>query len=128
VSLEDLRGYPVVVTLFTTWCLRCQAEAPRFVQMHERLRRCGLRMVGVVLDVETSHAVIKTYVDYLGFRFPVALAAPTDLDLVAAFGPTKAVPRTLLLDRDGRIVLDQHSQTDFPGLEQRVRDLLAKRR
>ena len=124
VSVSDLRGSPVVITLFTTWCLRCQAEARRFVQLHERKE---VKVLGVALDVTTGLTMIQTYVDFVGFRFDVLLARPDDLELVGGLGATKKVPRTLLLDRKGRIVLDQVGQTDFVKLEAAIKALSAKK-
>jgi peroxiredoxin len=121
-SLEALRGHPIVITLFTTWCLRCQAEAPLFVRLHERLRGRGLRVVGIALDLQAS--LVRTYVEFVGFKFDVLLATPDDLELVGAVGATRQVPRTLLVDSEGRVVLDQSGFTDFATLEPRVEKLL----
>ena len=124
VSLSKLRGGPVVISLFTTWCLRCQAEAPRLVELHARHRARGLVVLGVALDVTTIE-LIKTYVEYVGFSFDVLLARPNDLELVGALGVTKQVPRTVLLDGQGKIVDDQLGSTNFDRLRQRIEPLLA---
>jgi len=121
-SLHALRGHPVLITLFTTWCLRCQAEAPLFVRLHDRLHEGGLRVVGIGLDLQTS--LVRTYVEFVGFKFDVLLAKPDDLDLVGAIGPTRQVPRTILADSDGRVVLDQSGFTDFAILEPKLDALL----
>jgi thiol-disulfide isomerase/thioredoxin len=123
ISLESLRGHPVVVHLFTTWCLRCQAEAPFFARMHEQLSGRGLRTLGVALDKGVPE-LVKTYVEYVGFRFPVLLALPDDLELVAGLGRTPQVPRTILLDPQGRIVLDQLGQTNLQRLDAALKPLL----
>lgn len=125
VSLAEVRGKPVVLALFTTWSLRCQAEAPLFVRIHERYRGKGLRVLGVAMDMQV--VLVKTYVEVVGLPFDVLLARPDDLELVGALGQTKQVPRTVLLDRRGQIVLDQRGQTDFTVLERRIRALLSRR-
>jgi thiol-disulfide isomerase/thioredoxin len=124
VALERMRGAPVVITLFTTWCLRCQAEAPLFNQLFAAHARQGLRMLGIAVDVRTKVTLIRTYVEFVKFRFDVALAQPDDLELVGGLGRTRRVPRTVLLDRHGAIVLDHVGQTDFPALRRRVVQLL----
>lgn len=123
-SLEALRGHPVVITLFTTWCLRCQAEAPLFVRAHERLRGRG-RVVGIALDLQAS--LVRTYVEFVGFKFDVLLARPDDLELVGAIGATRQVPRTMLVDSEGRVVIDQSGFTDFATLEPQLERLLRGR-
>lgn len=128
ISLQELRGAPVVVTLFSTWSMRAQAEAPLLVQLHERHQARGLQLVGVAITSpgEKGTLMVETYVEVNGVTFPVALSAPDNPDLVAALGPVRIVPRTLLLDGKGRIVLDQPGQTDFAELYKLVERLLGK--
>jgi len=124
-TIDALRGQPVLITLFTTWCLRCQAEAPRFVRFGERP---GLKVVGIALDDLTKLSLITTYVTFVGFRFPVLLAQPDDLELVGGLGVTKQVPRTVLLDPVGRVIQDHVGQTSFDKLAPAIDRLLAPSR
>ena len=127
-SLAALRGHPVVVFMFTTWSLRAQVEAPRVAQLADRYRTAGLRVVGIALD-RSAHALIETYVRFVGINFDVGLAEPNDLELIAAFGPTRQVPRTVLLDRAGRVAQDHpEGQTDFRRLDAALRRLLGSPR
>jgi thiol-disulfide isomerase/thioredoxin len=123
VSVAALRGHPILLTLFATWSLRCQAEAPWFVRLHERYGQAGLILLGIALD-PIKPALIQTYAQYVGFSFPVLLARADELELVGALGRTANVPRTVLLDRQGHIVLDQQGQTILPQLETQIRRLL----
>lgn len=123
VSLAGLRGRLVLITLFTTWSLRSQAEAPLFGKLQEQ-HHDQLVVLGIALDIK-GRQLIETYVSVVGLTFDVLLAHPSDPDLVRALGPTTQVPRTLLLDRKGRVVLDQPGQTDFPKLHGLIEALLA---
>jgi peroxiredoxin len=127
-SLEAQRGRPVVLTLFTTWCFRCQAEAPSFQRLHERFAARGLLVVGIALNAGGTRPaeLVRLYVEETGFRFPVLVAAPDDLELVGGLGRTPEIPRTLLLDREGRILLDQVGETRFAALEAAVLRLLGE--
>lgn len=127
-ALHSLRGKPVLITLFTTWSLDCQLEAPGFVRLDERFRGQGLAVIGIALDSGgTSPAkLVKLYVEEVGFRFPVLLAAPDNLELVGGLGQTKAVPRTVLLDGAGHIVLNRTGVTRFQVLEKGIVELLGK--
>jgi peroxiredoxin len=129
VSLESLRGRPVLISLFTTWWIPCQEEAPRFVRFDERFGRDGLVVLGIALDSDgsTPAKLVQIYVNEMGIRFPVLLASPNDLELVGGVGQTKAVPRTLLLDRQGRIIIDQVGATRFQVLEIKILELLGRR-
>lgn len=127
IAVERHRGAPLLITLFTTWSLRCQAEAKIFNQIHAGHAGQGLRMLGIVLDINTRPELMQTYVEFVKYSFDVALARPDDLDLVGGLGPTRQVPRTVLLDRRGVKVLDQVGQTDFPALKRRLVQLLASK-
>ena len=127
--LASLRGSPVVLSLFSTWDLRCQAEASFFNQLKERHGPRGLEVLGVALAPpgNQSPTLIKTYVEVTGMRHPVLLADPQNLELVGALGLTRRVPRTVLLDRQGRVVMDMVGQTDFPALRARIERMLRDR-
>lgn len=125
-TLASLRGRPVLLSLFSTWDLRCQAEVPLFVRLNERHGPRGLELLGVALSPpgDKSLTLIRTYVEVTGMTYDVLLAAPQNLELVGALGKTPQVPRTVLLDQQGRVVLDQMGQTDFSAVRRRVRRLL----
>jgi thiol-disulfide isomerase/thioredoxin len=125
-SLATLRGRPVVVTFFTTWCTLCLEEAPRVVRLDERFRPRGLAVLAVALLGEGARPadLVKLYVEDAGFRFPVLLAAPDNLELIGGLGRTQLIPRTVLLDRAGRPLLDHAGRTRFVELEKKILEQL----
>jgi hypothetical protein len=126
VSVEDFRGQPVILALFATWDLRSQAEAPYLQRLHQRLGPRGLKVLGVALGPVNRKGIplVETYVEVMKLDYDILLAEPENLDLVAAVGPTRQVPRTLLLDREGRVVLDQMGRTDLQLLTRKVERML----
>lgn len=126
-SLSTLQGRPVLLFLFTTWSLRAQAEAPLVARLHETYHPRGLEVVGIALE-QIKPQLIRDYADYVGFRFPILLSLPHDPPLVGAFGQTHHVPRTLLLDREGRKVLDLQGQADQREVEAKIKELLVAAR
>ena len=68
--------------------------------------------------------MVQTYVEVNGVTFPVALSAADNPDLTGALGPVRIVPRTVVLDGKGQVVLDQPGQTNFPELVRVVEGLL----
>ncbi len=128
VSLQDLRGKPVLLTLFATWSLRCQAEVPLFSQLQERYGGRGLKVVSIAIGPLGAKGLpmVETFVEVFGISYPVLLSEPGNIDLVGALGAVKHVPRTLLLDRRGKVLLNQEGQTNFPVLY-RTLDKLFKR-
>gem|GEM_PF-5862225 len=119
--LSHYRGKPVVVTLFTTWSLRSQAESPRFNQLHDQ-RSQEFQVVGIALD--RNFRLVEAYAEVMDLRYPVGLSSPDNLDLVAALGQVKQVPRTVVLDAQGQIVQDQDTgQTHFGTLLDKIASL-----
>lgn len=113
-DLAQFRGRPVLLFLFATWSLRAQAEAAEIKRIAARYS--GLAVVGIALDARARN-LVRTYVDFVGFRFPVALATADDLALISAVGATAKVPRSVLFDGRGQLVQDHaRGQTDFGRL------------
>ena len=97
VRLADLRGHPVVVNFWATWCGPCRLEMPLLQKYADRYPQ-DLRILAVN-DGEAADNIQK-FVDELGLRFEI-LQDPTEkatnLYRVGAF------PSTFFLDADGNI-------------------------
>lgn len=76
VKLSALRGHPVVVTFWGTWCPPCREEFPELVAAQRQYRDVGLVVVGVnQRDQELSTKAVQEFVNELGVDFTVALDA-----------------------------------------------------
>lgn len=74
VQLSKLRGHPVVVSFWATWCPSCRTEFPELVRLHETHGPAGLRVLGVNgRDQERSTKNVKAFLDEVGASFPVVL-------------------------------------------------------
>jgi cytochrome c biogenesis protein CcmG/thiol:disulfide interchange protein DsbE len=104
VGLRDLRGHPVVLNFWASWCEPCREEAPLLEGLARDYGARGLVVVGVdTQDLEApAKSFLKRYsVTYLNLRDPDGNAGRT-------FGTT-GVPETFFIDAAGRI------QGKFPG-------------
>ena len=73
-QLSKLRGHPVVLSFWGTWCPPCRDEFPELVRMHESFGPSGLRVIGVnARDRERSTRTVKEFIDEFRVAFPVAL-------------------------------------------------------
>jgi len=74
VQLSKLRGHPVVVSFWGTWCPPCRAEFPELVKASLEHSSSGLQVVAVNgRDQETSDKNVKKFVDEFSVTFQVAL-------------------------------------------------------
>ncbi len=76
VKLSGLRGHPVVVTFWGTWCPPCREEFPELVAAHRKYREANLEVLAVNQgDQELSTKDVQAFVKEYSVEFTVALDA-----------------------------------------------------
>jgi peroxiredoxin len=60
VKLSELRGRPVWVNFWATWCPPCAEEMPEMQKLYDQYRHSGLALVGV--DVQESEAAVGRFI------------------------------------------------------------------
>ena len=74
VRLADLRGHPVVITFWGTWCPPCRDEFPALVAAHQKHRGAGLEILAVnQRDQELSTKDVEDFAKEFEVDFTVAL-------------------------------------------------------
>jgi cytochrome c biogenesis protein CcmG/thiol:disulfide interchange protein DsbE len=103
--LADLRGYPVVVNKWASWCGPCRAEFPHFQRLSARL---GKRVAFIGVDAKDSNAAANTFLE----EFPVPYPSYTDPDeeISRELGATVGFPATVFHDADGENVFVKQGQ------------------
>jgi cytochrome c biogenesis protein CcmG/thiol:disulfide interchange protein DsbE len=98
-DLAALRGQPVVVNFWASWCQPCRDEAPLLERFAAEYGPRGVAFVGV--NVWDNAASARAFVAEFGLSYPNG----TDARGSAAidYGLT-GLPETFFLDRDGQIV------------------------
>lgn len=98
IKLSELRGRPVWVNFWATWCPPCRAEMPEMKQKYARFKAKGLVIVGV--DSGESPDTVKQFVTSNGFDWTFVLdSAQTTGQQYFVTG----IPTHLFVGRDGVI-------------------------
>ena len=97
VDLEALRGKPVVLNFWSTWCGPCKAEHPLF--QGAAVQHPDVQFLGVVYSDQTEK--VRRYIGSYGAAYPNLIdpGSRTAID----YGVT-GVPETYFIDRDGTII------------------------
>jgi thiol-disulfide isomerase/thioredoxin len=99
--LSELRGHPVILHFWSTWCEPCRVELPTLETLAHQMTDSSVILVAVAIDTEADAARIRRYANDLGVSFPVYLAREgTISDRYWSWG----VPVTYLIDPEGRLV------------------------
>src|SRR3954470_4015561 len=97
--LNELKGHPLVINKWASWCAPCQAEFSIFQDVATE-RGTGVGFLGLDVNDTDKHAR-----DFLADRpLPFPSYADPDEKLTAALkAPQGFTPVTVFVDRDGRI-------------------------
>jgi cytochrome c-type biogenesis protein len=98
VSLASLRGKPVLLNVWATWCRPCRDEIPELQRLYERYRGRGLEIVGVSVDAIGDEAALDAFVRRFGMTYPIW--RDPDEHVSTTF-LVVGVPATFLIDRAG---------------------------
>jgi peroxiredoxin len=96
-----LRGQPLVINFWATWCPPCVEEMPELDQLQRELAPIGVKIIGIGVD---SEAKIRLFAEKHRFSYALLPAGAGGAELSRSFGnQSAALPFTVVIARDGRI-------------------------
>ena len=97
-QLAALRGYPVVVNVWASWCGPCRAEFPT---LQRAAARYGKRIAFLGVDSQDSNDAAAQFLS----EFPVPYPSYTDSgqDIANSIGASLGLPDTAFYDRSGEL-------------------------
>ena len=97
--LADLRGHPVVVNKWASWCGPCRQEFPFFQQ--QVLKR-GKEVAFLAVNSEDAREPAQQFLDEIPVPYPSYL--DPDSDIAELLGLARNFPTTTFYDREGERV------------------------
>ena len=73
VTLSHLRGHPVFLNFWATWCKPCRGEMSDIIAAYDAHHTAGLEVVAINLTDQERMKDVRTFVDDLRLPFPVLL-------------------------------------------------------
>ena len=102
VKLSDLRGKPVVLNFWASWCPPCKREMPAFNDKYlEYKDKIAFMMVNLTDGYQETVSSAKKFLDSTDYEFPVYF--DTDLNGAYTYG-ISSVPQTFFIDADGILI------------------------
>lgn len=100
ISLSDLRGSPVLINLWTSWCPPCRAEMPALQRTYDAYHDQGFEILAVNATNQDNLGDALGFVQEHGLTFPILL------DMNGAMSNSyqlRSLPTSFFIDRQGII-------------------------
>ena len=101
VSLASLKGKPVFLNFWATWCPPCVGEMPDIQRMYAKY---GDKVHFVIVNIDGTKPDVTAFMENHAFSFPVAL--DTNGSAASAYA-VQAIPTSYIIDADSNVV-DSH--------------------
>lgn len=124
VSLSQLRGKPVLINFWATWCGYCKAEMPSFQKMYDAYGDdVHFLMVNMTDGKRETKEKAESYLQAQGFTFPAYFDISQE-----AYAKYKvySLPATYFIDGNGTIASVVNGMTNETVLKQKIEALLGR--
>lgn len=99
VQLSALRGKPVLLDFWATWCAPCREEMPKLEKLSREFKAKNVSILGV--NVSEPRETVRSYISRNGYTYPVLLTREND-PLFAEYS-IHGYPTMVTIDRNGFI-------------------------
>jgi len=100
-AMQSLRGRPLLVNFWATWCPPCVDELPLIDSFYRENSRKSWQVVGLAIDQPSA---VRNFLQRIPLSFPVGLAGLEGTELARSLGNTSGgLPFTVVLGADGHV-------------------------
>ncbi len=114
-DFASLKGKPVLLNFWATWCPPCIEELPMIDRFFKDHAANGWQVVGLAIDQPSA---VRKFLERTPVSFPIGLAGLEGTDLVKQLGNTAGgLPFTLVLHGDGSVAARKMGKLEPTDLE-----------
>lgn len=107
-DLKTLRGKPLLVNFWATWCPPCVEELPMIDAFSRQHAAKGLQVLALAIDQPSS---VRRFLERQPLSFPVGLAGMDGMDMIRSLGNAQGgLPFSVFLTADGAIYKQKMGQ------------------
>jgi cytochrome c biogenesis protein CcmG, thiol:disulfide interchange protein DsbE len=99
-TLSALKGHPVLVNLWATWCPPCRAEMPAIEKMYQEYRGRGFIVLAVNMTSQDDPLKVNPFVQEHELTFPILFDRT---GAVAISYQLRSLPSSYFISPDGTI-------------------------
>lgn len=114
-ALQSLRGRPVLINFWATWCPPCVEEMPLLDRFFREQPAQGWQVVGLAVD---QLGPVQNFLQRGPVSFPIGMAGLEGTELARRLGnESGSLPFTLALDADGFVLHRKIGKVTLPDLQ-----------
>jgi len=120
--LSSLRGKPLLLNFWATWCPPCVEEMPMIDRFFREHGANGWQVVGLAIDQPSA---VRKFLQRTPVTYSIGLAGLQGTELVKTLGNTGGgLPFTLVLNGDGSVAARKMGKLEPADLETWQRELV----
>lgn len=98
ISAESLKGKPVLIEYWASWCPFCKRQNPYWQKLHEAAKDKDIQILSVSIDKKVEDA--QAYLEKHSYTFHTAMETP---EMRQVFGKRKVIPKVFVIAPDGKV-------------------------